>query len=324
MRGDAAARSQMLVAISADAAGGAAPGGGDRLVRAGAARRTAAGLGDAALRHFSPHQDLVSERLATLYQMSRGDCDVLLVPVTTALYRLAPPSYLAAYTFFLEAGRNARRRRAARAAHARRLPARHAGGLARRVQLPRRPDRPVPDGQRAALPHRSVRRRDRDDPHLRRRHAAHASTRCNEVRLLPAREFPLDEDGAHALSRPNSARASRAIRRKRRSTRTSATASCPAGIEYYLPLFFDAHRDALRLPAAATRVGVPARRRAGARSKHSGGTRESRYELLRGDRGRPLLPPQRAVPARRCSSSARSSRSRASRSCRRRRRRATR
>lgn len=54
--------------------------------------------------HFSPHQDLVSERLATLYRMSRGDCDVVIVAATTALYRLAPPSYLAAFTFFIEQG----------------------------------------------------------------------------------------------------------------------------------------------------------------------------------------------------------------------------
>ena len=41
---------------------------------------------------FSPHHDLVSERLATLYRVSRGECDVLVVAATTALYRLAPPS----------------------------------------------------------------------------------------------------------------------------------------------------------------------------------------------------------------------------------------
>src|SRR5271169_2537382 len=33
---------------------------------------------------FSPHQDLVSERLATLYHVSRGECDVLIVAATTA------------------------------------------------------------------------------------------------------------------------------------------------------------------------------------------------------------------------------------------------
>src|SRR3990167_5778711 len=53
---------------------------------------------------FSPHQDLVSERLATLYEVQNGQCDVLIVPATTALVRMAPPSFLAAYTFFFKQG----------------------------------------------------------------------------------------------------------------------------------------------------------------------------------------------------------------------------
>ena len=53
---------------------------------------------------FSPHHDLISERLATLYSVMRGECDVLLVPASTAVYRLTPPAYLAAYTFFLKNG----------------------------------------------------------------------------------------------------------------------------------------------------------------------------------------------------------------------------
>src|SRR5450756_2356977 len=52
---------------------------------------------------FSPHQDLISERLATLWRISQRDrktgADVVIVPATTALYRLAPPSFLAGYTF---------------------------------------------------------------------------------------------------------------------------------------------------------------------------------------------------------------------------------
>src|ERR1700704_4601695 len=39
---------------------------------------------------FSPHQDLISERLATLYQITHEAFDVAVVPVTTALYRLPP------------------------------------------------------------------------------------------------------------------------------------------------------------------------------------------------------------------------------------------
>ena len=53
---------------------------------------------------FSPHHDLVSERLATLYQITQQAFDVAIVPVTTALYRLAPVEYLAARTFFFKQG----------------------------------------------------------------------------------------------------------------------------------------------------------------------------------------------------------------------------
>jgi transcription-repair coupling factor (superfamily II helicase) len=49
---------------------------------------------------FSPHQDLISERLATLWRLlTARDVDVVLLPATTALTRLAPPSFLAATTF---------------------------------------------------------------------------------------------------------------------------------------------------------------------------------------------------------------------------------
>ena len=41
--------------------------------------------------NFSPHADLVSERLETLYRVTGGDIDVLVVPASTALYRLRPP-----------------------------------------------------------------------------------------------------------------------------------------------------------------------------------------------------------------------------------------
>src|SRR3569623_2442663 len=47
---------------------------------------------------FSPHQDLISERLATQWRISQAEVDVVVVPATTALYRVAPPSFLAGYT----------------------------------------------------------------------------------------------------------------------------------------------------------------------------------------------------------------------------------
>src|SRR3989338_1574840 len=54
--------------------------------------------------HFSPHPDLVSERLATLYQISQRTCDITVLPISTALMRLPPQPYLAAHTFLLKKG----------------------------------------------------------------------------------------------------------------------------------------------------------------------------------------------------------------------------
>jgi len=53
---------------------------------------------------LSPHQDLISDRLAALYELNRGKLDVLICSVNTALHRLAPPSFLASYTFYFDKG----------------------------------------------------------------------------------------------------------------------------------------------------------------------------------------------------------------------------
>ena len=51
---------------------------------------------------FSPHPDLISERLATLYQISQNQCDVVIVPIATALIRLPAVAYLAGHSFMLK------------------------------------------------------------------------------------------------------------------------------------------------------------------------------------------------------------------------------
>ena len=182
-------------------------------------RRAPPRLGDAALRPFlaAPGPRVGAARDALPHLARR--CDVLVVAATTALYRLAPPRLSRRVHVLPEAGHAARRRRAARAARARRLPARHAGRLARRVQLARRADRPLPDGQRAAVPPRSLRRRHREHQDLRRRHAAHALSGARRAPAARAR-VPARRSGPHALPQPLSARSSKAIRRARRSTRT--------------------------------------------------------------------------------------------------------
>jgi len=48
--------------------------------------------------NFSPHPDLISERLATLHRILQREFDVLLAPAQTALCRLCPASHIAAHT----------------------------------------------------------------------------------------------------------------------------------------------------------------------------------------------------------------------------------
>jgi len=56
--------------------------------------------------HLSPHQDLVSERLAAMNALLGGKLDVLVVAATTAAHRLVPPSFLAARTFDFRKGQS--------------------------------------------------------------------------------------------------------------------------------------------------------------------------------------------------------------------------
>jgi transcription-repair coupling factor (superfamily II helicase) len=237
--------------------------------------------------HFSPHQDLVSERLATLYHVSRGECDVLLVAATTALYRLAPPSYLAAFTFFLAQGEklDADRLRAqlslAGYQHVTQVvsPGEYTirGGL---IDL-------YPMG--STLPYRidlfgddieSIRTFDVD--------TQRTVYPVPKVRLLPAREFPLDDSGRTRF-RGRFREVFEGDPSKSPLYKDISNGIAPGGIEYYLPLFFDATAtliDYLPPDAAVCLHGDVASAVAG----FSQDT-DSRYRLLRGDKARPLLPP---------------------------------
>src|SRR5213079_1977661 len=186
---------------------------------------------------FSPHQDLVSERLATLYEIQNGQCDVLIVPATTALVRLAPPSFLAAYTFFFKQGEHLDEAKLkaqltlAGYTHVSQVmsPGEYSvrGGL---IDL-------FPMG--SALPYRldlfgdeieTIRTFDAD--------TQRSLYPVREVRLLPGREFRMDEAARTSFRSRWRERfegdPSRSVVYKDIS---SGIAS--AGIEYYLPLFFD-------------------------------------------------------------------------------------
>jgi transcription-repair coupling factor (superfamily II helicase) len=84
-----------LAIITASAFRSAAPAGRNPLVCARFKSASTARLGNPALRPFSPHPDLISERLTTLYHITQNACDVIIVPyhraaLTSAKAYLAP------------------------------------------------------------------------------------------------------------------------------------------------------------------------------------------------------------------------------------------
>ncbi len=236
---------------------------------------------------FSPHHDLVSERLATLYAVMRGECDVLLVPASTAVYRLAPPAYLAAYTFFLKQGEklDAGQFRAqvtlAGYAHVTQVvaPGEYSirGGL---VDL-------FPMGSQ--LPYRldlfdneieSIKTFDVDNQRT--------LYPVPEVRLLPAREFPLDDQGRTRF-RQRFREMFEGDPGRSGIYKDVSNGIPAAGIEYWLPLFFEETATLFDYLPSATLLclhgNVPEAIRTFWREA------QSRYTMLSGERSRPLLPP---------------------------------
>ncbi|HYE71528.1 MAG TPA: transcription-repair coupling factor, partial [Aquabacterium sp.] len=186
---------------------------------------------------FSPHQDLISERLATLWRISQGEADVVIVPATTALYRLAPPSFLAGYTFHfkvkqrLEEARLKAQLTLAGYSHVTQVvsPGEYAvrGGLIDLFPM----GSPVP--YRVDLFDDEIDSIRTFDPDSQR-----SLYPVPEVRLLPGREFPMDDD-ARAKFRSRWRELLEGDPTKSRIYKDMGNGVATSGIEYYLPLFFD-------------------------------------------------------------------------------------
>ncbi|MFZ2301177.1 MAG: transcription-repair coupling factor [Gallionella sp.] len=238
--------------------------------------------------HFSPHQDLISERLATLHHIRTNACDVVIVPLTTALYPLPPIEHLAAYTFFLKRGERldvAQLREQLTFAgynHVQQVltPGEYCirGGI---IDL---------FAMGSVLPYRI----DLFDDEIETIATFDVDTQRTlypvpEIRLLPAREFPLDEKG-QATFRQNFRERFEGDPSRSRIYKDVSKGIAPAGIEYYLPLFFEQTATLFDyLPKHATLCLHHEIEEAIATF---GKDAASRYNLLRGDPQRPLLEPK--------------------------------
>ena len=243
---------------------------------------------------FSPHQDLVSERLATLYRIQRGEFDVALVPAPTALLRLCPPSYLAAHTFFLAAGE----RLDAAALREQLLVA----GYQHVTQVVAPGEYCIRGGIIDLFPMGSALplRLDLDDDVIDTIRAFDVDSQrtlypVQRLRLLPAREFPLD-DAARTRFRSRFRELFEGDPSKKALYRDVSNGVPAAGIEYYLPLFFESVATLFDyLPQAAT---LALHHDVAAAIQEFWRDAQSRFKLLGGDPERPLLAPaQLFVPA---------------------------
>ncbi len=248
---------------------------------------------------FSPHQDLISERLATLWRLynhgkgrPEDTTDIVLIPATTALYRLAPPAFLAAHTFSFKVNQKldeAQFRSQLTLAgynHVTQVvsPGEYAvrGGLIDLFPM----GSPVPF--RVDLFDNEVDSIRTFDPDSQR-----SLYPVPEVRLLPGREFPMDED-SRKLFRQRWRELLEGDPTKSRLYKDIGNGVATAGIEYYLPLFFEQTATVFDYLGAGTEQAAtvvlhgelePALQRFWQDTKE-------RYRLAQGEPDRPPLPPE--------------------------------
>ncbi len=189
---------------------------------------------------FAPHPDIVSQRVAALYRLPTLDRGVLVVPIATLMQRLAPRSYISGSSLVLE-----NRQRFDLAAEQRRL----AGAGYRNVPQVQEPGDFAVRGAIVDIfpmgsdePYR-IELLDEEIDSIRTFDAEtqRSANKVEHVRLLPAREFPLTEDTARTFR--NTLRERFPIDPRRCPLyQDIKEGTAPAGIEYYLPLFFDEDR----------------------------------------------------------------------------------
>jgi transcription-repair coupling factor (superfamily II helicase) len=186
---------------------------------------------------FSPHPDLISDRLTTLYLITQNSCEVIIVPLSTALIRLSPKAYLSANTFMLKKGQKldleALRKQCAEAGYHHVTQVISHGEFSVRgglVDL-------FPMG--SALPYRI----DLFDDEIETIRTFDVDTQRSlypvpEIRLLPAREFPLDETGV-ATFRSQFRETFEGDPQRAKIYKDVSKGVASGGIEWYLPLFFE-------------------------------------------------------------------------------------
>ena len=236
---------------------------------------------------ISPHPDLISERLLTLYQMTQREFDINLLPLSTSLHLLPPRSYIEKFSFNFKTNQavdiNAFKNRLVDNGYLYVEKVMNPGEFAMRggiIDI-------FPMG--SIVPYRidffdneieSIRTFDVD--------TQRSLYPTNKIKLLPARECPLDDEGVGIFR--NNYREKFEGDLSKSKIYKSITKSTPfAGMEWYLPLFFEQTNsifDYIEPKDAVLLLGDTAK----AASDYWSET-ASRYRLYAYDTERPILEP---------------------------------
>jgi len=238
---------------------------------------------------FSPHQDIISDRLATLARLPELQRGVLIVPLPTLLHRLAPRSFLDGNCFLIDVGQTldlpSMRRRLDTAGYRRVDQVIEHGEFAVRGSLIDL----FPMGQ--SQPYRielfddeveSIRSFDTE--------TQRSIDKVDNIQLLPAREFPFTDD---AITRFRQHYRILFEGDPQASTiyREVSNGNTPPGIEYYLPLFFEQTESLFDyLPKHCEIITLDGVQEA---IDAFWNDVEGRYEQARYDTSRPLMEPKR-------------------------------
>ncbi len=237
---------------------------------------------------ISPHPDLVSERLSALWLVSQGRVDVLVAPAATAAQRLCPPAYLNAHAFLLKEkdklDADRLRARLTQAGYSAVNQVLSPGEFAVRggiIDL-------YPMG--AALPFRidlfddEIETIRTFDPDTQR-----TLYKVADIRLLPAREVPMDEAGVTHF-RQSFREKFEGDPSKSQMYKDVSNKLAPGGVEYYLPLFFEESATLFDYLGEDTALVLHGDIQAALDNFWR--DTQNRHRLMRGDKHRPLLPPE--------------------------------
>ena len=236
---------------------------------------------------FSPHQDIISQRIATLYRLPEVRHGVLVVPINTALHRLAPTRFLLGRSLVLDVGQRLdveemRGRLEAAGYRCVETVYEHGEFAVRGALIDLFPmGSEVP--YRIDLFDDEIETLRTFDPETQR-----SVDKVDSIRLLPGREFPLDKKSVTDFRGRFRERFDVDFRRCP-IYQDLSTGITPSGIEYYLPLFFEETATLFDyLPDDTQVFSLPGIEQA---AEQFWQDVRNRYEDRRLDPERPVLPP---------------------------------